>query len=594
MALERRPISSCGTAFIAFGILTGTPNIAAAQSPVPRSTCEAVFLNGANTGSHEIAIASDSHTILDNQKPWIGKGAVAVGLLVPYDPTPSGLNGAPRYQRYFAASPRAADPFYLGKTYNLTDGPAKEAAIKSASNFYLGSESPQTGHDWNPNNIGAFVFNAVKQLGGDTVALLVSQIDLTDVSLSNHYLGEIQWAVHNAECNGLVVILTMYQGWIKDTPHGIGYDDNDAPDAPSDPGRGKTSAAWQTLARTFGNDQSVIFELYNEPWSYDESKKLSWATWRTRHQAVLDKVRSTKSQRDNKEVSNVIMVDGNGLSLNGLISNAGNYTLQDRRVIYSDHPYTSVNGKQPFPGAVTTKGTLIDTSIWDRNFGYVAGRYPLFVSAWQNSGGSCRDGSNNKALIGNADAQVSQGRPWNNLKQKHAGDGEAAYDGTRTPTCPTSREMARELGKDYNNEYGLRGDDIPVYDAHRNRHSCRAVYNQDNFGTAADLSLFVSEFLKYLTERKVGLLGYGVDVVDAMISTPSLSTLNPEFSSYRNGFSTGLTQFTCPIPCDDISGHCSNGSAVGGNAASYRNQGSRGGPAMTLRDYFLHGTTMAQ
>jgi Cellulase (glycosyl hydrolase family 5) len=188
--------------------------------------------------------------------------------------------------------------------------------------------------------------------GANTVRLQVSQrgLDPLDALHSAAYDQRVQTDVALARADGFVVVLSMQtQGFSGGTGHA--------------PPSAATVRAWQQLAPMFGTDQSVLFELFNEPPGVDDAAH--WAQWRdggsgaVGHQQLVDAVRATGA-------TNVLIADGlrYGKSLYGapdLVDPLG-------QLAYGVHPYLNK------PINVAT--------AWDTYFGTFAQTHVVIATEW--------------------------------------------------------------------------------------------------------------------------------------------------------------------------------------------------------------------
>jgi endoglucanase len=135
---------------------------------------------------------------------------------------------------------------------------------------------------------------------------------------------------------------------------------------------------WKLVAQKYADDETILFELYNEP--HDVSSEI-WAYGGTvdEYEAVgmqklVDAIRSEGA--------------GNWIIVNGL---DWGYThkdlprISDSRIIYGTHPYGNHNHKD-------------EPTEWNEDFGFLTPDYPVIISEFGNSGESC-DGSYDQSVI---------------------------------------------------------------------------------------------------------------------------------------------------------------------------------------------------
>lgn len=188
-------------------------------------------------------------------------------------------------------------------------------------------------------------------LHGDTVRIQIHQSILDPQSRyydPTYVSNVIAPAVATARRMGLVVILSMNHGW--------GLDSADFVDYPT----AITLRAWQQVAPRFGCDRGVMYELYNEPTWVGQFPEY-WQAWRDQHQPIIDLIRSYGAL-------NALIVDGPHQVLAGVLGSHIHDPMDN--LIFAVHPYPTINGRNA------------DPSQWYKNFGYLAGKAPVFIGEW--------------------------------------------------------------------------------------------------------------------------------------------------------------------------------------------------------------------
>lgn len=213
------------------------------------------------------------------------------------------------------------------------------------------------------------LFTAMQNFGADTVRVFVSQYFLNsnasmdDPYFDPDYFGDVVAFIRQARASGLVVEIAMQEEEESGGPvfHGLPTMD--------------TLQNWRALNREFGDDQGVIYELYNEP-TQGPLSQADWTVWRdggTAHIPPEDKVafaaigmqEIVEALREDGSM-NTIVVDGLALAttLNGVIP------ISDPldRVGYGIHQYL--------------KQGSVAQADWDANFGHLSESLPIFVDEW--------------------------------------------------------------------------------------------------------------------------------------------------------------------------------------------------------------------
>jgi hypothetical protein len=193
----------------------------------------------------------------------------------------------------------------------------------------------------------------------NTVRIQVAQDDLvgsSGVSYAKRFMAAIKSEVALARRYGLVTVLCAQT---QDVGHEPG------PTA-------ATLAFWQALARVYGRDPQVIFDLFNEPQAGAENPAQDWRIWQwggayhgTRYlgmQQVVEAVRSDGAR-------NLLWVEGphRAGTLAGL---AGHLVTGGGPVVYSVHHPAGAH----------------DATAWRRDFGWLVTDHiaPVVVGEWSN------------------------------------------------------------------------------------------------------------------------------------------------------------------------------------------------------------------
>jgi endoglucanase len=270
----------------------------------------------AQDASQSGGVAVAGRQLLRDGKPWIPHGFFQIAFAVP----------------------SAA----FGITVN---GKAPNPAFQIAYTYYSPSE-----------------YTEMRQAGADSVRMNIAQ-DGADSDNKQYF--DQQWfdtaisAVHAARAAGLSVIVSI-QNEAQTGSAGSPL-----------PNEG-TRHVWKRLARIFGHDRGVLFELYNEPnlrpgsSPYQRPSAEDWAQWADAMNKALAVVRDLGA-------TNVIVADG----LVSAQQLTGAPKLDDplHQVAYASHPYPS--------GATEAIGAYNETAqAWDEKFGEFAKKEPVIVTEW--------------------------------------------------------------------------------------------------------------------------------------------------------------------------------------------------------------------
>ena len=191
------------------------------------------------------------------------------------------------------------------------------------------------------------------------------------INNTNNYRNQVAAAVNAVASRDKYVMLDL---------HGYGQ-----PDANS-------TVFWQSVASTYANNPSVLFDLFNEPHG------ISWSTWQSSMQGLLNTVRNTGA-------NNIVVAGGLdwGFDLSGVASGA--YALNDPlatdNLMYGSHVYP------------------MKSSNWSWAFGNLAATKPVFVGEfgedyWDGSQGQLSSPGDTftTSLLDYLDSRGSGGISW--------------------------------------------------------------------------------------------------------------------------------------------------------------------------------------
>lgn len=182
------------------------------------------------------------------------------------------------------------------------------------------------------------------------------------------YIARLQYAVQQANANGLYVILDAHDDHRCNPP----YNATDATHLP----RPALLSYWTAVANAFKSNPNVIFDVYNEPALLGVNREAyttaDWQLWRnggqrngetfTGMQNLVSTIRATGARQ-------LLMVEG--YSYAETFHNIGNNLVSDSDVVYEAHDY----------------GMLKTSSQLYQDYGFLLPRFPIFVGEWALMGG---------------------------------------------------------------------------------------------------------------------------------------------------------------------------------------------------------------
>lgn len=207
-------------------------------------------------------------------------------------------------------------------------------------------------------NYGPQELAAIQSFHADTIRFQIGQPALDPASplYDPHYLGDVVSAIKQARQAGFIVMIMMQDEAIsgEPTPHPLPI--------------AETATDWDLLAAQFGNDQGVIFELYNEPNLAETAA--NWQLWLNGGtvpgqtipsigmQSLINRLRAAGAQ-------NVFVLDG--LNLGKTLNGLPNVIDPLNRLVYAVHPYQQGSA---------------DESQWDQQFGIPSTKVPVWADEW--------------------------------------------------------------------------------------------------------------------------------------------------------------------------------------------------------------------
>jgi hypothetical protein len=179
--------------------------------------------------------------------------------------------------------------------------------------------------------------------GATMIRLPFGQSYYTTYAEAPQYRQGIAAVIAAARSLGLYVVLDLH-----------GYDAANLNIALPDPV--STPALWADLARSFGGEPHVAFDLWNEPHS------VPWATWKTHAERIL------RAIRDAGAGETLAVIGGLDWAYDlSPLADPANRISDLGPVIYATHPY-------PWKSSPPTTAVQ-----WEARFGQVAGQVPVLI-----------------------------------------------------------------------------------------------------------------------------------------------------------------------------------------------------------------------
>lgn len=177
----------------------------------------------------------------------------------------------------------------------------------------------------------------VAAMGGNVLRLPINQgRALTDPA----YMLKVDATIAEAAKRGVYVVVDM---------HWISGNQTATPDA-------ETARMWRQLAQRWANQPAVVYDLHNEPGMVGWETNAAWA------EHLIKAIRSVNPQ-------SLVMVEGTNKAQR--VAGALRRPINAPNVVYEVHAY---GPRQHGPG--------VGPAQWDRLFGQVAEKYPVWVGEW--------------------------------------------------------------------------------------------------------------------------------------------------------------------------------------------------------------------
>lgn len=175
------------------------------------------------------------------------------------------------------------------------------------------------------------------------IRLPFAQSYYTTYAEAPQYRAGIATIISAARSLGMYVMLELH-----------GYDENNLGIAQPDPS--STPALWADLAKTYGGESHVLFDIWNEPHS------VPWSTWKANAEKIISAIRGAGA------TETLVVVGGLDWAYDlSPLADPQNRLTGLGPIIYATHPY---------PLKKTPPTTAAD---WDEKFGRVADQVPVLV-----------------------------------------------------------------------------------------------------------------------------------------------------------------------------------------------------------------------
>ena len=185
-----------------------------------------------------------------------------------------------------------------------------------------------------------------EEWGATIIRLPFGQSYYTTYAEAPQYRQDIADVVAAARSLGLYVILDLH-----------GYDANGLNIAQPDPVT--TPALWADMARTFGSEPHVAFDIWNEPHSVD------WPTWKTSAERIVRAIRQAGAG------DTLVVVGGLDWAYDlSPLADPQSRIVGLGPIVYATHPY---------PWKSTPPAMAAE---WDQRFGLIAQQVPVLVGEY--------------------------------------------------------------------------------------------------------------------------------------------------------------------------------------------------------------------
>ncbi|MBZ9642196.1 cellulase family glycosylhydrolase [Streptomyces sp. PSKA30] len=154
---------------------------------------------------------------------------------------------------------RSGGEFACVQGYGIWDGPVDDAAIKAIA-------------DWNANTV-RIPLNEECWLGTSNIEPEYA---------GAHYIDAVKDLVTGVKAHGMTPMLELHWSWGQYTGNSAGCSDIHASCQKPMPNMEYTPSFWSSVAGTFKDDPTVVFDLFNEPYPdrATSTAEQAWTCWR--------------------------------------------------------------------------------------------------------------------------------------------------------------------------------------------------------------------------------------------------------------------------------------------------------------------------
>src|SRR3989338_2915587 len=214
---------------------------------------------------------------------------------------------------------------------------------------------------------GSTLLDYAKSFGANTILFKLSArgLDSQHALYTQEYIDKIIAGVALARSKNFVVILSIQENSISSEPNNDGM-----PDA-------GTQRAALKLTELFGNDRSIIIELFGEPFGPTWNAYLNGGTVSGKQYVGINQIIGGMRGAGFR---NVIIVNALGQDYSKYLNQSQRFSDSLDQLAYGVHTYFSMVGHSPagVPGVDNHGG-------WDSNYGNFATTHPTLVTEWNQN-----------------------------------------------------------------------------------------------------------------------------------------------------------------------------------------------------------------
>jgi len=214
---------------------------------------------------------------------------------------------------------------------------------------------------------GSTLLDYAKSFGANTILFKLSArgLDSQHALYTQEYIDKIIAGVALARSKNFVVILSIQENSISGEPNNDGM-----PDA-------GTQRAALKLTELFGNDRSIIIELFGEPFGPTWNAYLNGGTVSGKQYVGINQIIASMRSAGSR---NVVIVNALGQDYSKYLNQSQRFSDSLGQLAYGVHTYFSMVGHSQagVPGVDNHGG-------WDSNYGNFATTHPTLVTEWNQN-----------------------------------------------------------------------------------------------------------------------------------------------------------------------------------------------------------------